>query len=416
MKKEEFEFDVVVIGGGPAGIMAAGRAAEKGMRVALVEKNDAIGRKLALTGNGRCNITQAEFDNRTLALKYGKRGRFLLNALSQFGVRRIVDFFEKRNLKLKTEKTGKIFPENDKAADVIKVLNDYLYDNGVTTLFGEEVMNLEYENDRIVKINLKRRDIVAKNYIIATGGKSYPNTGSNGRGYDLAEKLGHSINSPMPALVPINISSPWLELAQGLSLGGVALNVYQGGKKVFSESGDMIFTHFGISGPVVLNMSKKVGELMKQGAVKILIDIKPGLSVEKLDEVLQNEFYKNSAKKLQNTMGDFYAPKLLELIFHITGLDREKHAARISKKERKQIVNITKGLEIEVDSLMGFERAMVTGGGVSLKEVDSKTMKSKIIDNLYFAGEILDIDGPTGGYNLQICWSTGYMAGENAAK
>lgn len=416
MERKTFDFDVVVIGGGPAGVMAAGRAAEKGARVALVEKNDKIGRKLLMTGNGRCNITQAEFEDAKLIEKYGKNGKFLTSSFTIFGVHRVMDFFEKRNLKLKIEKTGKIFPDNDKASDVIDTLYGYLHDNGVTTLFGNEVVNIDMEGKEISRIILKKGEITAKNYVIATGGRSYPHTGSTGKGYDWAEKLGHTVRDPKPALVPINAKNSWLESAQGISLGRVALNVYQGGKKKFSQTGDMIFTHFGISGPVVLNISRQIGELLEKGEVKILIDLKPQLSVEKLDEVLQHEFYKNSVKKLANTLGDFYAPKLFELLLQVCGLDATKQLARISKEERKKIVKFSKELEIEVDSLLGFDRAMITSGGVSVREVDPKTMRSKIVSNLFFAGEILDLDGPTGGYNLQICWSTGYVAGDNVGK
>jgi len=413
MEKNDFQFDVVVIGAGPAGIMAAGRAAEKGARVAIVEKNEVIGRKLLLTGNSRCNIAQAQFDNKALMEKYGRNGKFLAKPLFLFDVNRVMDFFEKRKLKLKVEKTGKIFPASDKAGDVIKVLYDYLHDNGVTTLFKNEVVGIEASENKIIKLILKKTEITAKNYIIATGGKSYAQTGSTGCGYDWAQKLGHTINTPKPALVPIQANTAWLEKAQGISLGGVELSVYLNGKKNFSGLGDMIFTHFGISGPIVLDISKRVGDLLEKGVVKILIDTKPSLSIEKLDEILQKNF-RNSAKKLINSLGDFCPPKFWELILQISGLDGNKHAARISKAERKLLVRTFKELEMPVDSLFGFERAMITSGGVVAREVDFSTMRSRIISNLFFAGEILDIDGPTGGYNLQICWSTGYTAGENA--
>ncbi|HBR71277.1 MAG TPA: aminoacetone oxidase family FAD-binding enzyme, partial [Candidatus Moranbacteria bacterium] len=389
--------------------------AQNGARVVLIDRNDNLGRKLLLTGNSRCNITQAEFDTKKLAEKYGKKGRFLLSSLSAFGADEVVKFFEKNNLKLKTEKSGKIFPQSDKAGDVLETLRRCLFENGVTTFFESEVADMELEGNKITKIKLKKGEVIAKNYILSAGGKSYPQTGSTGRGFDLAKKMGHHIISPKPALTPIKIKADWLKEAQGISLRGVEISAYQKNKKIFSEIGDLIFTHFGISGPAVLNISRRIGDLLEKDAVKIKIDIKPELSFEKLDEVLQNDFENNASKKIGNCMQDFYSPKLLQLILQIANSDNKKNAANISREERRMIVKVSKGLEMEVEELLGFERAMVTNGGVDLKQVDSKTMQSKIVENLFFAGEVLDIDGPTGGYNLQICWSTGYVAGKWAA-
>lgn len=415
MQKNDSQYDVAIIGAGPAGTMAAISAAQNGARVVLIDRNDNLGRKLLLTGNSRCNITQAEFEKEKLAEKYGKKGRFLFSSLSDFGVKETMKFFEENNLKLKTEKSGKIFPKSDKAQDVVETLRKCLFDNGVTTLFENEVVDVEFDGKKIVKIKLKKGEVMAKSYIFSAGGKSYPQTGSTGRGFDLAEKMGHSVISPKPALTPVKTKANWLKDAQGISLRGIEISAYQKNKKMFSEIGDLIFTHFGISGPVVLNVSRQVGDLLGKGDVKIKIDIKPELSFEKLDEVLQSEFKKNSSKKIGNCMQDFYSPKLLQLILQIANLDSGKNAANISREERRMIVKISKGLEMDVEELLGFERAMVTSGGVDLKEVDSKTMQSKIIENLFFAGEILDLDGPTGGYNLQMCWSTGHTAGKWAA-
>ncbi|EKE15912.1 MAG: hypothetical protein ACD_11C00076G0005 [uncultured bacterium] len=415
MRKNDSQYDVAIIGAGPSGVMAAISAAQNGARVVLIDRNDNLGRKLLLTGNSRCNITQAEFDTKKLAEKYGKKGRFLLSSLSAFGADEVVKFFEKNNLKLKTEKSGKIFPQSDKAGDVLETLRRCLFENGVTTFFESEVADMELEGNKITKIKLKKGEVIAKNYILSAGGKSYPQTGSTGRGFDLAKKMGHHIISPKPALTPIKIKADWLKEAQGISLRGVEISAYQKNKKIFSEIGDLIFTHFGISGPAVLNISRRIGDLLEKDAVKIKIDIKPELSFEKLDEVLQNDFENNASKKIGNCMQDFYSPKLLQLILQIANSDNKKNAANISREERRMIVKVSKGLEMEVEELLGFERAMVTNGGVDLKQVDSKTMQSKIVENLFFAGEVLDIDGPTGGYNLQICWSTGYVAGKWAA-
>lgn len=414
----EEQFDVVVIGAGPAGMMAAIRAAKKGARVALVDKKEEPGKKLLMAGNGRCNITQDEENLVELALKYGKNGRFLLSALSAFRPASVREFFAGHGMPTKVEKNGRVFPVSDKGEDVLRTLVKVLKENGITFLYKAHLVDFVLHKDEITKIKLKKREIFPKNVIIATGGKSYPATGSMGDGYAWAEKMGHKIIEPMAVLVPIKTKEDWVGELQGVSVNSVSLAVYQDGKKKFSESGDLMFAHFGLSGPLALNMSRGIGKLLVQGEenIKFVLDLKPYLTTEQLDEIVLTDFERNADKKLANCLHDVFSPKLLDFILRYSGLDLEKHAAKISRKERHHLVNLFKNLEMNFDGLFGFERAMVTSGGVSTKEIDSKTMKSRIIQNLYFAGEVIDIDGPTGGYNLQMCWSTGFLAGESAAK
>lgn len=411
-------FDVVVIGAGPAGMMAAFRAAKKGARVALVDKKEEPGKKILMAGGGRCNVTQDECDIFELSKKYGRNGKFLISALKEFGPSRLRGFLQDRGVDTKVEKSGKVFPVSDKAQDVLDAFNSALKENGITFLYKAHVDDFILEENRIVKIKLRKREIYPENVIIATGGMSYPATGSTGDGYEWVEKMGHKIIKPKPILVPIKTKDDWIGELQGVSLTNVLLNVYQGGKKKSCAIGDMIFTHFGISGPLVLNMSKEISGLQEKDSsqIKLSIDLKPYLTFEQLDEIIRNDLEKNANKNLSNCLSNLFTPKLLDFLLRYSGLDLEKHAAKISKKERHCLVNLFKHLEISFDELFGFERAMVTSGGVSIKEIDSKTMQSKIVENLYFAGEILDVDGPTGGYNLQACWSTGFLAGENSAK
>ena len=417
LKKNKTIFDVVVIGGGPAGMMAAGRARELGAKVLLLEKNAALGRKLLLTGKGRSNITKAEFSPRELLKKYGREGDFLLHPLSVFGGKETIDFFEKKGLKTKIERGKRIFPQSDKAADVLNILISYLEKGKVEIMTNSEVKKIIKEKNRIVKVILKDgEEILAKNYIIATGGKSYPGTGSIGEGYQWAKELGHKVNKLRPVLVPLKIKENWPKMAQGLSLKNVELTVFQNNKKQDSRFGEMLFTHFGISGPIVLDLSGKVGELLEKGEVKLVLDLKPALDFETLDKRLQSDFSKYSNKLFKNSLSDLLPQKLISIIVDLSGINPEKKVNEITRQERQKLVKLLKGLEMRVSSLLGFETAIVTAGGVSLKEIDSKTMKSKLIENLFFAGEIIDLHGPTGGYNLQLCWSTGYLAGQGAAK
>ena len=402
-------------------MLAAGRAAELGAKVALLEKNDSLGRKLLITGKGRSNITKAEFNSRELVKKYDREGDFLLHAMSVFGPKETVDFFEKRGLKMKVERGKRIFPETDSAKDVLNVLVGYLKKGRVEIMANSEVGEVVNDGNRIYRIILKNprtsglRQLLAKNYIICTGGKAFPGTGSTGEGYRWAEKLGHKIIKLRPALVPVKIKDAWLQKLQGLSLKNIGLNVLQNGKKKDGRLGELLFTHFGLSGPIILDLSGHIGELLEKGDVQLNLDLKPALTQEQLDKRIQSDFAKYANKFFKNSLDDLLPQKLIPVIIEFSRIAPLKKVNLITKEERRRLAALLKGLEMTVSSLLGFEHAIVTSGGVSLREIDSKTMKSKLIDNLFFAGEIINLQGPTGGYNLQICWSTGYLAGQSAA-
>ncbi|MDO8264868.1 MAG: NAD(P)/FAD-dependent oxidoreductase [Candidatus Parcubacteria bacterium] len=431
MAKED-KFDVAVIGAGPAGMMAAGTAAESGAKVILIEKNKQLGKKLLLTGNGRCNITNAEFNLKELVKNYNN-GEFLFHSFSVFGPKEIMDFFAKIGIKTKTERGKRVFPINDDAEEVLEALNRYLTGNpstssgqgSVNILFNSEVVSVETANNaagrrKISKIILRGREITAEKYIFCTGGKSYPLTGSDGSGYKLSEDLGHTVIKPMPALSSIRLKEKWVENLQGISLRDIKISVFspeagQKGKRQFSESGDLLFTHSGISGPAALDISAKVGDLLEKSGIKIYLDLLPLLNHEKLEGNLDDILKRYPKKTVKNILSDFVPERLAEVLSGIAGVDKNKIANNMSKQEKRMLIKAFKSLEVTAASILGFDEAKVTRGGISLKEIDHKTMKSKIIDNLFFAGEIIDVDGKTGGFNLQMCWSTGYIAGEAIA-
>lgn len=415
MKTDAETFDVIVIGGGPAGIMAAIRAGELGAKVALIEKNANLGNKLLLTGGRRSNITKAEYNPKEFIKKYGKEGGFLLHPLSVFGVRETIKFFEEKGLKTKIEKDNRVFPESNQASDVLAVLNKLLKDNKVLVILASKVKKIQKENNRILSIILENnQELQAKSYVICSGGKAFPQTGSTGDGYIFAKELGHTIENLRPALVPVNIEESWIKELEGVSLKDVKLTIFQNNKKKETVIGDMIFTHFGLSGPIVLNMSKTIGELLEKGEVKIVLDLNPNLDIESLDKVVQSYFSKNINKVFKNCLLDLLPPKIISVIIEMSKISESKKINEITKEERRRLVKLLKEIEMTVSSLLGFREALITQGGVSLKEIDSKTMKSKLIDNLFFAGEVINLHGPTGGYNLQLCWSTGYLAGQSA--
>lgn len=407
-------YDVVIIGGGPAGMMAAGRAGELGARVLLLEKNARLGVKLLITGHGRCNITNNTLSARDMASMYGKNGKFLLSAFSRFGVSESIAFFENRGVKTKVEKGNRVMTESDKAQDILNVLIRYMKDGGVDFKLNAEVREIVRQGNRIEKIILATgEEVEAKKFMIATGGKSYPATGSTGDGYEWAERLGHCVISPQPSLTPVLLKDTFVKELEGLSLQDVSISAYKDGRKFASGVGDAIFMAKGMSGPLIINMSKALGKELG-GNVLLKIDFAPDLDLAALDKKVLMEFEEGRNKLLKNSMDRFLPQKLAAVILKLAGIDCEKKVNCITKEERSRLTHKLKEFSLQVAGLVGFDKAVVTAGGIELSEVDPKTMKSKLIDNLYFAGEIFDLDGPTGGYNLQVCWSTGYAAGEAA--
>ena len=414
--KDKNSFDVAVIGGGPAGMLAAGRSAELGAKVVLIEKNEILGKKLLITGKGRCNFTHSEFDIRKFAEKFGRNGRFLYSALAIFGAREVINFFESRGVKSRVEQGDRIFPEERNAQDILNVLTKYLTEGKVNILLNSEITGFKQNNGKISQVFLQDRQISADKFIICTGGKAYPQTGSTGDGYRWAEQLGHTVITPVPALNPVKTSENWVKEVQGLSLKNVSIKLFQNGKKQDERFGEMLFTHFGVSGPIVMDMSKNIGALLKNGPAKLLLDLKPALDFKKLDKRIQRDFQEFRGRMFKNSLKGLLPLSMIAVMIKLSGIDPEKKVDYINREERNKLVHLLKELELTPTELLGFKWSVVTSGGVSLKEVNPNTMGSKKMENLYFAGEILDLDGPSGGYNLQACWSTGFLAGQSAAK
>lgn len=422
MNNQVEKFEVAVVGGGPAGMLAAWRAAELGARVVLLEKNRRLGRKLAITGKGRCNLTQNEAADKKFIKELGDNGKFLFSALHLFGPLAVINFFNERNLPTKIERGGRIFPVADQAAAVVAVLANCLFKQNVKIIFNAKVTGFTVKNKRLASLRFQdlvsgqNKTIVADKFILCPGGKSYPATGSSGEGYQWLQKMGHTIVTPRPALSPIKVKETWVRDLQGLSLKNVALKIWQAGKKQDERFGEMLFTHYGVSGPIALDLAKKVGELLLLGEVKLIIDLKPALDFPTLDQRLQRDFKINGNKDFKNYLTELLPQKLIATIIDLAGIPARKKINGITRTERKTLINLLKGLTLTASELIGFRDAIVTAGGVKLTEVDPKTMRSKIITNLFLAGEVLDLDGPTGGYNLQIAWSTGFAAGNFAGQ
>ncbi|MBP7582426.1 MAG: NAD(P)/FAD-dependent oxidoreductase [Spirochaetes bacterium] len=407
--------DVAVIGGGPAGMMAAGTAGLFGADVVLLEKNRRPGKKLLITGKGRCNITNADYDPRSFLDHFGKKGRRLSSALHAFGVEDAMDFFQDRGVPLKVERGNRVFPESDSASDVLHALRNYMKEHGVRVVDDFEVRELVRAGSGITSLRGSGGAVEAKRYILCTGGLSYPATGSTGAGYGFARELGHTVVTPRPSLVPVNLREKWAGELEGLSLRNVSVSLVHGGKVAAREFGEALFTATGMSGPVVIDLSRKIGELLP-AKMELAIDLKPALDHGTLDERVRRDFAEGSTRIFGNSLGKLLPASLVPVIVRLSGIDPRKTVSHVTRDERRRLVRLLKDLRSEITGIDGFERAIITAGGVSLDEIDMRAMRSLIIDNLYFAGEILDLDGPTGGYNLQVCWSTGYAAGRAAAE
>lgn len=411
---EKTQWDVVVIGGGPAGMMAAGRAAERGLKTLLVEKNDSLGKKLLITGGGRCNVTNAEFDTHKLLSKYKDGGKFLYSPFSEWNVRETLAFFNLRGMETKVEKEQRVFPISDKSQSVWNVLVEYLKKNEVEVLSNTPVLGFEVEDKTIVGVKTRRGAIRAKSFILATGGTSRPETGSTGDGFKWLKQIGHTVIEPEPSLVPIRTKDEWVKRAAGVSLPEAKITLVQNGEKQEARKGKLLFTHVGLSGPGILNMSKDIGELLKYGDVTILIDLLPGHDHAQLNAALQETFREFANKKFKNSLSKLVPSSLAPIIVELSKIDADVKCNSITRDERMNLIALLKNLPLEADSLLGSDKAIISSGGVLLDEVDFKTMTSRIHPNLHLIGDILNIDRPSGGYSLQICWTTGFVAGNSA--
>lgn len=404
---------VIVVGGGAAGMMAAISAADSGEEVVLIEKNEKLGKKVYITGKGRCNITN-DSDVENLLKNVRSNPKFLYSAFYTFDSYRMMDFLESEGLRLKTERGNRVFPESDKSSDVIKTLKKALEKRKVKILLNTKVLGVEIENGICngvrVQSGEKSDRYAADKVIVATGGCSYQSTGSTGDGYRFAKAADIKVTKCYPSLVPFNIDSDIPKRLQGLSLRNVRMTLFDKGKALYEELGEMLFTHFGVSGPLVLSASTLAsGKDMSQ--MEIGIDLKPALSKEQLDERILRDFSENKNSYFKNSLSRLLPAKLIPVIVELSEIDEQKQVNNVTKEERHRLVKLLKGLTFKIESLRGFNEAIITKGGVSVKEINPATMESKKVKGLFFAGEVLDLDAVTGGYNLQIAWSTGYLAG-----
>jgi len=416
MKTKRYQYDVAVIGGGPAGLMAACMAAQNQAQVVLIEKNPMLGRKLLITGKGRCNLTTAETDIRKFIKTIGENGAFLFSALNAFSTSQTIDFFQELGVPIKIERGQRVFPVSDRSADIVNALTEYLNKHQVTIIKNNGVKKIEFKNKKIDKIILDNGQITAKNYILATGGLSYPETGCSGQGYQWAKELGHHLNQTRPGLVPIIVKEKWVKALEGLGLKNVTISVWQNNKKIAEKFGEALFTAEGLSGPIVLDLSNIVGKLLGKDSVFLKINFKPALDSKTLDQRLQKDIAEAPNEYYKNFLGGLLPKKMVPVFLTQSKISSDLKAGQMTKAQRQTILKLLTEFTLEAEKLTGFNKAIITLGGVELKEIDPKTMKSKIVPNLFFAGEIIDVHGPTGGYNLQICFATGYLAGSSAAK
>lgn len=402
---------VLIIGGGAAGMMAAVTAARNGHEVHVYEKNEKPGKKLFITGKGRCNVTNA-CDMDTLFSSVCSNGKFLYSAFYGFTNLDVMAFFEDAGVALKTERGERVFPVSDQSAEVIDGLKRVMKKEGVRLHLNTAVKEVCTANGRAAGILLENgQNVPGDAVIVATGGISYPSTGSTGDGYRFAETLGHTVTDCIPSLVPFNVREAFVKELQGLSLKNVEISIFNGKKELYREFGEMLFTHFGVSGPLILTASSRVGRLASKQELKLTLDLKPALSMEQLDQRVLRDFDANPNKSFKNVAGSLFPAKLTPVMIALSGIEPDRKVNGISREERQRFVWLIKHLEMTVTGLRGWNEAIITKGGVSVKEVNPSTMESKRISGLYFAGEVLDLDAVTGGFNLQIAWSTAYAAG-----
>ncbi len=408
-------WDVIVIGGGASGMMTGAVASSLGKSVLLIEKNKNLGEKLKITGGGRCNITNNEPDIHKMLKIYGEGAPFLYTPFSIFGVKDTFSYFESRGLPLVTQSRNRVFPHTEKAIDVHNVLYKELLKNNVVIKTNCTLNNFIHKNNKIININTNQGQFYAKSFVLATGGMSHPETGSTGDGFKFLEDLGHTVKDPSPDIVPLAVSDAWVKTLAGVSLSFMKITFFLEDKKQFSKTGKILFTHFGLSGPLILNSSKKVSDLLEEdGNVRALIDAFPDTNEGKLEESIIKIFDANKNKILRTVFKDIAPEGTAKAILMIDkSIDFDVKVHSVTKEDRKKIVKLLKALPVTITNLMGFERSVVADGGVAIREIDMKTMRSKLIENLFVTGDLLHLSRNSGGYSLQICWTTGYIAGNS---
>ena len=409
--------NVIVVGGGAAGMMAAIFAARNGQNVTLLEKNEKLGKKIFITGKGRCNITNAS-EIEDLFSAVISNPKFLYSGFYSFTNDQVIHFFEELGVATKIERGNRVFPVSDHSSDVIAALAREMQRLKVKVQLHCEVKELLINNEKEIKgVRLANgKKMTADAVVVATGGISYPSTGSTGDGYRFARNCGHKVTELFPSLVPMEVKEWYAKELQGLSLKNIEIHITDGKKKLYDEFGEMLFTHYGVTGPVILSASSIVGKTLEKKELVLHIDLKPALTEEQLDKRLLREFEANHNKQFKNAIDSLLPAKLRPVIIELSGIEEEKKVHEITKEERLNLLRLIKDFHMTLTGLSGYNEAIITKGGISVKEIDPGTMESKLIKNLYFAGEVLDLDAVTGGYNLQIAWSTGYLAGISAGQ
>ena len=412
--KKQNLYDVIVIGGGASGMMAAGRAAERGKRVLLLEKNPELGEKLKISGGGRCNITNAEEDSHVLLPYYGTAEKFLYSPFSIFGVKQTFEFFTSRGLPLVIEAHKRAFPATQKALDVFRVLETYLREHAVEIKSSTTIRQIIGANGHIEKVITDRGEYSAEAFVLSTGGISHPETGSTGDGFGFLKQLGFSVETPTPTLVPIAVRERWVKELSGISIDQARVTFFVDGKKKFAVKGRILFTHFGLSGPTILNAAGKISDTLTEGEVTATIDAFPNTDHGALDKEILDLFEINKNKQLKTLFKGIAPDGMSEVILSLVSkLDPETKVHSVTKEERKKLVQLMKALPFTVKGLMGNVLAIVSDGGLSLTQIDPKSMRTKLYDNLYVTGDLLHIRRPSGGCSLQLCWTTGFIAGDN---
>lgn len=409
--QEQKIWDVVVIGGGPSGMMAASFAASNGKKVLLLEKNKTLGKKLLITGGGRCNVTNNKKDIHVMLAKYKEAGKFLYSTFSQFDVTSTIQFFKDRGMEMKEENEGRMFPSSNKAQSVYDVLFHEMKEVGVSVRTDSSVVSIKKNEDTFV-VQIQHNEIILANKcIVAVGGTGRPETGSTGDGFKWLKEFGHTVVANNAALVPIMLHDSWVKEVSGVTLENIKVIVCVDGKKESSAKGKILFTHFGVSGPMILNMSKEIGDLLKEGEVTLKLDLFPGKDESDVKKNIQALLVEHSNKKIKNVLTELFPASFVSVILHEAKIDGETFSHSVRSEERVRLMMTVKSVMLHVNCLLGEDKAIVSSGGVTLEEVDFKTMESKKVKGLYLVGDMLNIDRPSGGYSLQLCWSTGYVAG-----